>query len=386
MKKSWYRISKLIKCNKRKSTLIPINLQLFSDSSEKTEKATPKKREKAREEGQVLQSKEMTSAIVLLCMFITLRVFGSYIYEGILEVFKVFFTQSPKVEDLYSIKGTIGIYLQVVIAFLKIILPIFAVALLTGLAMGYAQVGFLFTTKTLQFKLSRINPLSGFKRIFSIRSLTELVKSIFKIVVVGLIGFLYLKGEVANILKTMDMDVVSIAAYIGVTATNVAIRMCIAILALGILDFGYQWWEYEKNLKMSKQEVKEEHKQSEGNPEVKSKIKQKQRQMSMMRMMQDISEADVVITNPTHFAVAIKYDIKISDAPMVLAKGQNYIALRIKEKAKENGVEIVENKLLARTLFKTVEVGEKIPPDLYQAVAEVLAFVYGLKNSKKGGK
>lgn len=386
MKKNWYNILKPIKCNDKKPTLLSANLQLFADSSEKTEKATPKKRKKAREEGQVLQSREMTSAIVLLCMFITLKIFGRYIYEGILEIFKVFFTQSPKMEEFYSIKGVVKLYSQVGIAFFKIILPIFAIALLTGLAMGYAQVGFLFTTKTLQVKLNRINPLGGFKRIFSLRSLTELVKSIFKIVVVGLIGFLYLRAEVPNVLKTMDMDVVSIATYIGVTAINIAIRMCIAILVLGILDFGYQWWEHEKNLKMSKQEIKEEHKQTEGNPEVKSKIKQKQRQMSMMRMMQDISKADVIITNPTHFAVAIKYDIKISDAPMVLAKGQNYIALRIKEKAKENGVEIVENKLLARTLFKTVEVGEKIPPDLYQAVAEVLAFVYGLKNSKKGGK
>jgi flagellar biosynthetic protein FlhB len=237
----------------------------------------------------------------------------------------------------------------------------------------------------LQIKLNRLNPLSGLKRIFSVRSLTELIKSIFKIVVVGIIGFSYLKGEVVNMLKTMDMDVVSIAAYIGVTATNVAIRMCIALLILGVLDYGYQWWEYEKNLRMTKQEIKEEYKQTEGNPEIKSKIKQKQRQISLRRMMQSVPEADVVITNPTHYAVAIKYDIKISDAPVVLAKGQDYMALKIKEKAKENGIEIVENKSLARALYSTVEIGEKIPPDLYQAVAEVLAFVYGLKNSTKGG-
>jgi flagellar biosynthetic protein FlhB len=279
----------------------------------------------------------------------------------------------------------IKLYLQVGIAFLKIILPIFAVAFLTGLITGYSQVGFLFTTKTLQIKLNRLNPLSGLKRIFSVRSLTELIKSIFKIVVVGIIGFSYLKGEVVNMLKTMDMDVVSIAAYIGVTATNVAIRMCIALLVLGVLDYGYQWWEYEKNIRMTKQEIKEEYKQTEGNPEIKSKIKQKQRQISLRRMMQSVPEADVVITNPTHYAVAIKYDIKISDAPVVLAKGQDYMALKIKEKAKENGIEIVENKSLARALYSTVEIGEKIPPDLYQAVAEVLAFVYGLKNSTKGG-
>lgn len=385
MKKIYCFISNLIEFKKEKPTLIPANLQLFADSGEKTEKATPRKRKKAREDGQVLQSREITSAIVLLCMFITLRVFGSFIYEGILEVFKIFFTQWQEVESIYSIKGMIKLYLQVGIAFLKIILPIFAVAFLTGLITGYSQVGFLFTTKTLQIKLNRLNPLSGLKRIFSVRSLTELIKSIFKIVVVGIIGFSYLKGEVVNMLKTMDMDVVSIAAYIGVTATNVAIRMCIALLVLGVLDYGYQWWEYEKNIRMTKQEIKEEYKQTEGNPEIKSKIKQKQRQISLRRMMQSVPEADVVITNPTHYAVAIKYDIKISDAPVVLAKGQDYMALKIKEKAKENGIEIVENKSLARALYSTVEIGEKIPPDLYQAVAEVLAFVYGLKNSTKGG-
>ncbi|HHX18122.1 MAG TPA: flagellar biosynthesis protein FlhB, partial [Clostridium sp.] len=385
MNKSWYLTSKSTEFNEKTPTLIPVNLQLFADSGEKTEKATPRKRKKAREDGQVLQSREITSAIVLLCMFITLRVFGSFIYEGILEVFKIFFTQWQEVESIYSIKGMIKLYLQVGIAFLKIILPIFAVALITGLIMGYSQVGFLFTTKTLQIKLNRLNPLSGLKRIFSVRSLTELIKAIFKIVVVGMIGFSYLKGEVPNILKTMDMDVVSIAAYIGVTATNVAIRMCIALLILGVLDYGYQWWEYEKNLRMTKQEIKEEYKQTEGNPEIKSKIKQKQRQISLRRMMESVPEADVVITNPTHYAVAIKYDIKISDAPVVLAKGQDYMALRIKEQAKENGIEIVENKSLARALYSTVDIGEKIPPDLYQAVAEVLAFVYGLKNSTKGG-
>ncbi|TYQ13175.1 UNVERIFIED_CONTAM: flagellar biosynthetic protein FlhB [Acetivibrio alkalicellulosi] len=372
----------LIRKNKRSHKLIPVNLQLFADSGDKTEKATPKKRSKAREDGQVLQSKEMTSAIVLLCMFITLRISGKFIYEGILDLIRIFLTQSPSVEGLFTINGMIKMYSEVVIAFLKISAPIFVVALLAGLVSGYAQVGFLFTTKTLQFKFSKLNPLSGLKRIFSIRSLTELVKAIIKIVVVGLIGYLYLQGETINVLNTMDMEVVSIAVYIGVTATNVAIRMCLAILVLGVLDYGYQWWEYEKNLKMSKQEIKEEHKQAEGNPEVKSKIKEKQRQISMRRMLQDIPQADVVITNPTHYAVAIKYDAQTSDAPVVVAKGQDYIALRIREVAKENEIEIVENKPLARSLYETVEIGGRVPPELYQAVAEILAFVYGLKQKK----
>lgn len=158
--------------------------------------------------------------------------------------------------------------------------------------------------------------------------------------------------------------------------------MGMAMLVIGVMDYGYQWWEYEKSLRMTKQEVKEEYKETEGNPQIKSRIKQKQRQISMRRMLQDIPKADVVITNPTHFAVAVKYDSNVADAPIVLAKGQDYIALRIKEIAKENNVEIVENKPLARTLYETVEIGGKIPPELYQAVAEVLAYVYNLKRKR----
>jgi len=361
-------------------SLQPIDLQLFADSGDKTEKATPKKRKKAREEGQVLQSKEMNSAIVLLCLFITIRIAGSYMYEQLIVYFRRVFNDYPNVLDLYTIDGIRKLCFEIIIKFLKIVAPVFVVALFTGIASGYAQVGFLFTTKTLAVKLNRINPLSGLKKIFSLRSITELVKSILKIVIIGFIGYSYLRGEAQNILSTMDMDVSSIAVYIGITSMNVAIRMCIAMLIIGILDYIYQWWEYEKNLKMSKQEVKEEHKEVEGNPEIKGKIRQKQRQMALGRMLQDVPKADVVITNPTHFAVAVKYDPKVSDAPLVVAKGQDYIALRIKEIAKDNKVEIVENKQLARTLYSAVEVGDKIPPDLFQAVAEVLAFVYGIKN------
>ena len=363
--------------------LQPVDLQLFADSGDKTEKATPKKRRKAREDGQVLQSKDLTSAIVLLCLFVTIKVAGSFMYEQIYEFFGVVFNSYQEISDLFTIKGITRLLINMIVRFVKIVAPIFAVALITGIASGYAQVGFLFTTKTLSFKFSRINPLSGLKRMFSLKAVVELVKSILKIVIIGYVAYSYLMDEASNILNAMDMDVISIAAYIGITSMNIAIRLCIVMLVLGVLDYGYQWWEYEKSLKMSKQEVKEEYKQSEGNPEVKGKIKQKQRQMALRRMLQDIPKADVVITNPTHYAVAVKYDAKVSDAPIVVAKGMDYIALRIKEIAKENKVEIVENKPLARTLYSSVEIGEKIPPELFQAVAEVLAFVYGLKNKER---
>lgn len=169
--------------------------------------------------------------------------------------------------------------------------------------------------------------------------------------------------------------------YIVNTSINAALKICMMLVLFGIVDYGYQWWEYEKNLKMSKQEVKEEYKQVEGNPEVKSRIKQKQRQISMKRMIHEVPSADVVITNPTHYAVAIKYDAKLYDAPFVVAKGQNYLAIRIKDIARENKVEIVENRELARTIYNAVDVGEVIPPELYQAVAEILAYIYNLKGT-----
>lgn len=359
-----------------------INLQLFADSGgDKTEKATSKKRQEARKKGQVLQSREITSAVILMLVFITIRIYGGTAYAEIENFTKKVITQYPSVEGLYTIDALSKLFVEIITTILKVTAPILAVAVIGGLISGYAQVGFLFTTQTLAFKLDRLNPINGLKRIFSIRSITELLKAIFKIGVIGYMAYSYLKGETSNVLSTMDMSVPGIATYIGITSINLALRICAVLVILGILDYSYQWWEYEKNLRMSKQEVKEEYKQVEGNPEVKSKIKEKQRQISMRRMLHDVPKADVVITNPTHYAIAIKYDVNISDAPVVLAKGQDFIALRIKDIAKENRVEVVENKPLARTLYETVNVGEAIPPELYQAVAEVLAYVYSLKNS-----
>ncbi|NLU27660.1 MAG: flagellar biosynthesis protein FlhB [Hungateiclostridium thermocellum] len=375
--------NKEFKIHQTSTGRIKANLQLFADNGEKTEKATPRKRSKAREEGQVLQSRELNSAIVLLSAFVTLRIFGQYMYEEILKCLKVAITVYPLNDGLFTIDGLFELYGETVITFLKIATPVLMVVLIAGIGSAYAQVGFLFTTKTLGIKLSRINPLKGFKRIFSLKSLVELLKSIIKIALVGYIGYGYIKGEMTNVLGMMDVDVVSSASFLGSTILNAAIRMCIAFVVIGVADYGYQWWEYEKSLRMSKQEIKEENKEVEGNPEIKSRIRQKQRQMSMRRMLQDIPKADVVITNPTHYAVAIKYDPKEADAPVVVAKGQDYMALRIKEIAKEHKVEIVENKPLAQTLYKTVEIGGKIPPELYQAVAEVLAFVYSLKEKMK---
>ncbi len=359
-----------------------INLQLFAQGTggkDKTEKATPKKRQDARKKGHVFQSREISSAMVLMSVYVALRIFGNNIYNQIIVYTTKVLTEYPQISDLYMPDILIRIFIDGIIVFLNTVGPILIIALLTGLIVSYAQVGFLFTLETLKPEFGRINPFSGFKRVFSMRSIVELLKAVLKIVFIGYVAYGYINSQAAAIMSLMGKDLLKIASFIGLTSLNLAIRICVALIILGVFDFIYQWWDYEKNLKMSKQEVKEEYRQTEGNPEIKSKIRQKQRQMSMRRMMQEVPKADVIITNPTHFACALKYDAAVSQAPALIAKGQDYLAARIKEIAKENKVEIVENKPLARIIFDTVEIGQAIPPELYQAVAEVLAFVYGLK-------
>jgi flagellar biosynthetic protein FlhB len=327
----------------------------------------------------VLHSREITSALLLMLGFAVLKVYGGTAYARIESFTKKIITEYPGVEGLYTLDTLSKLFIEVLTVIALAAAPILAVTFIASLVSGYAQVGFIFTTEAIAFKLERLNPFNGIKRIFSIRSVAELVKSIFKIGVIGYMAYSFLKNEAYNLLATMDMSAHGIGTYIGMTAINLALRICAVLIIMAVFDYGYQWWEYEKNLRMSKQEVKEEYKQVEGNPEIKSKIKQKQRQISMNRMLQDVPKADVVITNPTHYAVALKYDAEVSPAPVVSAKGQGYIALRIKEIAGENSVQVVENKPLARTLYETVEVGDSVPPELYQAVAEVLAYVYSLK-------
>ncbi len=354
-----------------------INLQLFSE--EKTEKATPKRRREAREKGQVLQSKEINSAIIIIASFLSLKIFGSFMLNKLLSFSNSFYEDYFSNLDIFNIKDINILMMRVASIIVIAVGPLTAIVLILGVSSSYLQIGFLFTTKTLEIKFSRLNPIEGFKRILSKRALVELFKSIFKIIVISYLVYLYAIKEIYNIFKLIDLNVESIATHIGNMVVNIGIRSGIALLVLAIFDYGYQWWDYEKNLKMSKQEIKEEFKQTEGNPQIKSKIKEKQRQMAMRRMMQDVPKADVIITNPTHFAIALKYDKETYGAPYVLAKGADLVAKNIKDIAKKHGVPTVENKPLAQTLYKTVEIGQIIPEELYQAVAEVLAYVYSLR-------
>ncbi|WP_026893835.1 flagellar biosynthesis protein FlhB [Clostridiisalibacter paucivorans] len=356
-----------------------VNLQLFADE-EKTEKPTSKKRKESREKGQVLQSKEINSALVLISVFLGLKIFGGYMNDNLGEFTKKILADYTIYLDLFNKKGIYIFVLKLFYIVMKLVFPIMAVAFVIGIATNYMQVGFLFTTKTLGVKFSRVNPLEGFKRIFSTKSIVELVKSFIKIFLLGYIIYVYCVKKLYDIFSLYDMSVSSIVKTIGDLAFGVAIRSAGVLLLLAVLDYAYQWWDYERNLKMSKQEVKEEYKQTEGDPQIKSKIKEKQRQVAMSRMMQDVPNADVIITNPTHYAIALKYNKELYDAPYVLAKGKDLIAENIKKIAKKSSLPIVENKPLARSLYSMTEIGDIIPEELYQGVAEILAYVYSLKS------
>lgn len=272
-----------------------------------------------------------------------------------------------------------AIFIVIVLATSKALLPVVGFAMLGGLIASYAQVGFLFTVEPMAFKFERINPVEGFKRLFSIRSFVEAMKSVAKILVIGYAAYSVYKSEFTRFPYLIDMDIRSSLAYLGQLILRLAFKVALYLIILAVIDYLYQRWQHNKSLKMEKQEVKDEFKQQEGDPQIRSKIKQKQREVSMRRMMQELPKADVVITNPTHFAVALKYDAAVMSAPTVIAKGQDRIALKIKELATEHNITIVENKPLAQALYKTTEIGDIIPADLYQAAAEVLAFVYKLK-------
>ncbi|OCL27101.1 flagellar biosynthesis protein FlhB [Orenia metallireducens] len=351
-------------------------------SGEKTEKATPKKRSEARKEGQVAKSKELSSAFTLLFSFLMLSFWFKYMLHEIItftnKIFMNYFEMELSINNFHTL------LIEVIVFIAKIVAPLLLVSALVGVAVSYIQVGFLYTPKVLIPKFSKLNPLKGIKQImFSKRSLVELIKSIMKITIVVSIAYSTIKKVAGKFSMLTNSSWASSLNLIGDTAYSLATKISAVFIILGIADFMYQKWQHEEDLKMSKQEVKQERENAEGKPEVKSKRRQKQQEMAMSRMMQDIPDASVVITNPTHFAVAIKFEMDEMDVPIVVAKGQDELALRIKEVAKENNVEIVEEKPLARALYRLVDVGEEIPLDLYQAVAEVLAYVYQLDQERR---
>lgn len=352
-----------------------VNLQLFA--GEKTEKPTPKKLEDARKEGQVAKSMEINSAVILLVTLIFLRVFMDDMVKSMQAIFITFFQfDSNLTVDVEMVQHT---YITVLLWLARIVLPIMLLSMLAGVIANYVQIGFLFTTDPLKMKLDKINPIKGFQKIFSKRTIMELFKSIFKISGILYLAYSVIKDRAMTFPQFMDMEIRASLLFIGDLIFAIIWRVLIFLLILAVIDFIFQRYDYMENQKMSKQEIKDEYKNIEGDPLIKSKIKERQRQMAMGRMMQELPTADVVITNPTHFSVAIKYEQGMN-APMVIAKGQDYIALRIREVAKENKIILYEDKPLARTLYYNVEIGQEIPNHMFQAVAEVLAYVYRLQN------
>lgn len=356
-----------------------MDLQFFADE-EKTEAPTPKKRKDTREEGQILQSKEVTAAFMLVLAFLGLKVFGEYIVIYLLEFMTNTYKAIDNVDKLFYENNLMVEFTQIVAIFLGLTIPILAVAFLSALVLSYLQVGFLFTTKPLKPKLSRLNPIEGFKRLFSKKALVELVKSILKILLIGYIFYSFMESNIVEMISLSRLEPSIIFKKISSLAYSLSMKIAGVLIALGFMDYLFQWRQHEEELKMTKHEIKEEHKQTDGDPQIKSKIREKQRRMAMSRMMQDVPEADVIITNPTHIAIAIKYDMDSYQAPYVLAKGVNLVAENIKKVGGENSIPIIENKPLARALNESVEIGDIIPEELYEAVAEVLAYVYNLKD------
>ena len=350
------------------------DLQLFS--GEKTEEATSKRKQEARNKGNVAKSVEINSVFIILAAFLTLKVFGSFMYSELTNYMRFIFINLTNAD--LTLDSLRIIWLDIGIVFLKVALPVMLAILVTSLIINYIQVGFIFSFETLIPKFDKLNPLTGFQRLFSKRSLVELVKSLFKVSIIGYFIYRFIMREMLKVPQLIGAELTDSLHYVASMITDLAFQIGEVMLILAALDYWYQNWEHRQSLKMSKQEVKEEYKQTEGNPQIKSKIRERQRAMALRRMMQEVPKATVVVTNPTHFAVALKYE-KDLPAPMVVAKGQDFMAQRLKEIAKENRVVIVENKPLARTLYSGTEIGEIIPPELYQAVAEVLAYVYKLK-------
>jgi len=345
---------------------------------ERTEKATPKRREKAREEGKVAKSMELNAAAIICLGFTALFLLGPQLADRMKGIMRFTLSNAPTIAlqdpTFYKIFG------DNLLAFLAVVAPVFIAMMVIGTGINIAQVGFKITPKAMEPKLEKLNLASGLKKLFSLRSAVQGVRDTLKLAVVGFIAYQAISHEFYSFFTLPDQNVVQMATTLSRLALKIALEIGAAILIIAVLDYMYQKYEFEKSIKMSKQDLKDELKNSEGNPQNKARIRQIQREMSRRRMMSEVPTADVVITNPTHLAVALKYTPDEMDAPMVVAKGERLIAQKIKEIAREHGIPIIEDKPLARALFKMCDIGQMIPAKLFKAVAEVLAHIYKLRS------
>jgi len=356
------------------------DLQFFSQ--ERTEPATPRKRRKEREEGRVAKSQDLGAAAIILVGLFALLVFGRFLFSWILafttDMIAFMGGNTLREDGWFSVIRDETAYALVIPW-----LPIGLAAAVGALIVTVSQVGFFITPKPLVPKMDRFNPVSGLKKVLSLRSLVEMVKGLLKAALFALVIYYSLRKDTPELVLAIRFPLEAGVSQLLWKLLGLSFRLAFLLLVIAVFDYAYQKWEFERSIKMSKQELKEEYKQMEGDPQIRSKIRQKQRELARSRMMSSVPGADVVITNPTRLAVALEYDRKVMDAPVVCAKGSGFLARRIREVAEENAVPVVENKPLARSLFETLEVGEEVPEELYRAVAEVLAFVYRIRTGKR---
>ena len=345
---------------------------------EKTEKATPKKKEEARKKGQVASSKEVSSAVVLMSSLGFFYFAGSWMFWNLSEVLTRVF-QNIGTLQFNNIDDASVFSLEVMTRLLAILIPFFLPLAILGFIASILQVGFKMSSEAIAPKLDKLSPVSGIKRLVSLKALVELAKSVIKLLFIGSIAYLLLKSDLKAYPLLMHQEVGQILVFIARVSLKLSFFVCLALIIMALADFIYQRWQHEKDLKMTKQEVKDEQKQTFGDPKVKARIRGLQLEMARRRMMEAVPEADVIITNPTHLAIALKFNAEEMIAPLVLAKGAGHVAQRIKEIASEHQIPLVEDKPLAQALYKMVELGDYIPAELYRAVAEVLAYVYRLK-------
>ncbi|MGE5085965.1 MAG: flagellar biosynthesis protein FlhB [Bacillota bacterium] len=352
----------------------------MSEDNEKTEQATDARREEFRKQGNVAHTKELASAVLLLAAAGSVYALGRFFFKNFYDLFQYSFgpdmvetIRHGDFTEAFRINGEKALIL---------IAPVMGIAGILGAASSIVQVGFLQVEDALTPKFDKMNPVEGFKRVFSLRAVVEALKGILKMAAIGLVLYFLLRGEVHQIPYMMSFSIEQICTYVGAVVVKLLGGVGGVMLVLAGADYFYQRWDLEKKMMMTKQEVKEEHKQREGDPMIKSRIRRIQREMASKRMMADVPTADVVITNPTHIAVVLKYSDNLP-APQIVAMGADYVAEKIKEIARENNIPIVENKPLARTIFKTMKIGQVIPRELFVAVAEVLSYVYRLRRKRR---
>jgi flagellar biosynthetic protein FlhB len=350
------------------------------DQDDKTEEPTDKRRREAREEGNVSKSTEVSTVLVLLAAFIFLRIFFEGMYADVVAGVNLAYDYlNPMFIRNMSYTTYHDMFLLHLKNTLSLVLPLGIFRMVIGALSNIMQIGFLFTLKPIEPKLSKINPISGLKNMFALKKLFDTAKNILKLVIIGFVGYISVRSKMEEMISSINESVGSIVVYMMLLIFEVAIKIILTLLVIAILDYAYQRYEYEKKLKMTKQQVKDEHKMSEGDPKIKARIRQLQREMSKRRMMENVPKATVIVTNPTHLSIAIRYEQESMDAPEIVAKGADNLAMKIREMATEHGIPLYEDVPLARAMYDKVEPGDIIPQEFFAAVAEIIAYVYKLQ-------